>query len=255
MPEATLHAELAEELPDLPRWVEARGLLLSRRCEILVPSVHQRTAGYFLIEQDRSLACAIGRPVSSLVQSFLERLEHLPGDYQLLAPLQPAAHLRTLLPGWSESPVTVFVHPEPEALAAGPHRTRLLGGSDLHYLEDVEEPARSELERALPFAPIAAAFDGERPVAFCVCLYETESWWDVELHTLEGYRRSGYATSAAVALVHHMLGLGKKPAWGALESKKAPFGMAVKYGFRAVDRMVVFEPGPGLPADDLRGTS
>jgi len=247
VPEATLHAELAEELPDLPRWVEARGLLLSRRCEILVPPVHKRTAGYFLIEEDRSLACAIGRPVTSLVQSFLERLEPLRGGFQLFAPLQSAAHLRSLLPGWSEFPVTVFVHPRPESLEHGPHRTRLLEPSDLALLEDVEEPARSELERALAFAPIAAAFDGERPVAFCVGLYETEGWWDVELHTLEGYRRSGYATSAAVALVHHMLGLGKKPAWGALEAKAAPYGMAVKHGFRAVDRMVVFERGAGAP--------
>ena len=71
--------------------------------------------------------------------------------------------------------------------------------------------------------------------------YQTERWWDVELHTVEGYRRSGFATSAASALILHMLEKGKRPAWGALEDSRAPYGMAVKYGFRAVDRMVVFQ--------------
>jgi len=240
MAEATLHAELAKELPDLPRWVEARGLLLSRRCEVLKPPENQRSAGCFLIEEDRSLACAIKRPVASLVQSFLQRSGSSSGSYQVLAPVQTAGHLRTLLPGWSESPVTVFVHPAPEGLAPPAHPTRLLTETDRQLLVDVEEPARSELQRALSFAPICAAFDNGRPVAFCVALYETECWWDVELHTLEGYRRSGYATAAIAGLTQHMLQQGKRPAWGALEASRAPCGMAVKYGFRAVDRMVVF---------------
>ncbi|MAB79463.1 MAG: hypothetical protein CMJ89_08930 [Planctomycetes bacterium] len=237
MQQATPHAKLADELPDLPRWVPARGLLLSARCEILIPPESRRGGGHFLLDEGRPLACAIGRPVASVVRSFLDRVE---GPYHVLAPQETAEHLRTLLPGWSESPLTVYVHPNPATMALGPHPIRIVTRGDIDLLVNVEPAVRAQVERTLDFAQVCVAFDGERAVAFCSSLYETEAWWDVELHTIESYRRRGYATSAAAGLVRHMVTLGKKPAWGALESSRVASRMAVRHGFRAVDRMVLF---------------
>src|SRR5262245_36241004 len=47
---AALLAELAAALPDLPRWVAPRGLLLERRCEVLLGPEGKRGAGYLVLE-------------------------------------------------------------------------------------------------------------------------------------------------------------------------------------------------------------
>ena len=246
MTQDSLLEELAAALPDLPRWVAPRGLLLERRCEVLLGPEGRRGAGYLVLERDGPEAFAVHRPVASLVAQ-LPALA--PPPTSILAPIVSAESWRALLPGWREQPAVVHVHPAPAMLPHPTHETRLL------TLEDVERlgtpgaglPAAliDELRGALARGPVAAAFDGERPVSFCHAAYRTESWFDVSIDTLETHRRAGYATSAAAHLIHQLLAQGKKPVWGALDADTASMAMAKKYGFRAVDRMMMFNAPKG----------
>jgi hypothetical protein len=229
--------ELASSLPDLPRWVAPRGLLLERRCEVVLGPEGKRNAGYLVLEQDGPEAFAVHRPVAYLVKQ-LDGAS--PPTGSILAPIESAEAWRALLPGWSEQAAVVHVHPTPANLPKPAHPTRFLTLADLEGLEDLPARLAHDLRRALGRGPVAAAFEGARAVAFCHAAYVTESWFDLSIDTLDEFRRRGYATSAAGHLIHHMLGQGKRPVWGALDADVASLSMAKKYGFRAVDRLVVF---------------
>jgi len=244
----SLPNELAAALPDLPRWVAPRGLLLEQRCEILLGPEGKRGAGYLVRAQDGPEAFAVHRPVASLVTQ-LGKLE-IPAE-RILVPIESAESWRNLLPGWSEQAAILHVHPAPERLPQPEHPTRFLTPADLDAVEELPEPLCTEITLALARGSVAAAFDGERPVAFCYAPYRTETWFDLEIDTLESHRRQGFATSAAAHFIHHMLAQGKRPVWGALDADTASIGMAKKYGFRAIDRMMVFRAPEGA---DLAAT-
>ena len=229
--------ELAASLPDLPRWVAPRGLLLERRCDILLGPEGKRSAGYLVLEHGGPEAFAVHRPVASLVTQ-LDQLGS-PAE-RILVPIESAEPWRALLPGWREQAAVVHVHPAPASLPRPAHPTRFLTLADVSALDDLPAGLASELEQALSRGPVAAAFDGARPVAFCHAAYRTESWFDLSIDTLAEHRRQGFATAAAAHLIHHLLSQGKKPVWGALDADTASIAMAKKYGFRAVDRMMMF---------------
>lgn len=233
--------ELAAALPDLPRWVAARGLLRERRCDVLFSPEGKRGAGYLVLERGGPEAFAVHRPVTALIAQ-LSQLGN--PSSRILVPIESAEPWRALLPGWREQAVVVHVHPQPGSLPHPAHPTRFLTLADLAGFDALPEALAADLERALSRGPVAAALEGERPVAFCHAAYRTETWFDLSIDTLEDHRRHGLASSAAAHLIHHMLEQGKRPVWGALDADTASMAMAKKYGFRAVDRMMLFR-APG----------
>jgi hypothetical protein len=237
MAEDKLLDELAAALPDLPRWVAPRGLLREHRCDVRLGPEGKRGAGYLVLEHGSPEAFAVHRPVSSLVAQ-LGDLEMPPE--RILVPIEDAERWRALLPGWREQAAVVQVHPAPGTLPKAVHETRFLTLEDVVTLGELPDSLGIQLERALTRGPVAAAFEAGRPVAFCHAAYRTETWFDLSIDTLEGYRRRGFATSAAAYLIHQQLAQGRKPVWGALDADTASMSMAKKYGFRAVDRMMMF---------------
>lgn len=246
MAQDTLLQELAAALPDLPRWVAPRGLLLEHRCEVLFGPEGRRGAGYLVLEHGGPKAFAVHRPSAGLAAQ-LRGLGQ--SATSILSPIESAEPWRELLPGWSEQPAIVHVHPAPATLPRPVHPTRYLTLADLEAFTALPDELADELGRALARGPVAAAFDGERAVSFSHAAYRTESWFDLSIDTLESHRRAGYASSSAAHLIHDMLAQGKKPVWGALDADTASIAMAKKYGFRAVDRMMVF----GAPAEARAG--
>ena len=245
MGEERLLNELASGLPDLPRWVAARGLLLERRCEVLLGHEGKRSGGFLVLEQGGPEAFAVHRPSAALVAQLAGR-EHPTG--MIFAPVENADPWRALLPGWREQPAALHIHPAPATLPRPTHETRFLTLADLEKFGDLPASLSEELARALARGPVAAAFQDGRAVSFCHAAYQTESWFDLSLDTLEGERRKGFASSAASHLIHHMLAQGKKPVWGALDADTASISMARKYGFRSVDRLMVFSAPASTPS-------
>ena len=236
-----LLAELASSLPDLPRWVAPRGLLREGRCGVLLGPEGRRGAGYLVLEPGGKIAFAVHRPVASLVAQLHSQG---PRVRQIAAPIESSEPWRALLPGWREQPAVLHVHPSPESLPRPTHPTRLLTLADVDAFASLPPALAEELTHALTTGPVAAAFDGARPVSFCYAAYRTESWFDLSIDTLDQNRRRGFATSAAAHLIHQQLAEGKRPVWGALDADVASISMAKKYGFRAVDRMMVFQAPP-----------
>jgi len=232
--------ELLAALPDRPRTVMARALLLSGRGEIHVGPEGRRGAGFFVVDRDRPGLCqAVHRPVAGLVEELLASCAVC---HEILVAQENAEHLASLLPGWIARPATAHVHPAPETLGTAGADVRLLVPDDASLLAHVPESLRAEVELAIEQCPTAATFLDGVPVAFCAAIYETESWWDVSVDTLDEHRRQGHASAAAAFLIDHMLQRGKRPVWGALDADQASLRMAAKYGFRAVERMIVLTP-------------
>src|SRR5262245_8121628 len=64
---ARVRSDLDAMAPDLPRWVEARGMLQASRCLILGDG-REDTGGYVLVSSDGPLMCAVGRPPVEVVR-------------------------------------------------------------------------------------------------------------------------------------------------------------------------------------------
>src|SRR5262249_49241 len=112
-------------------------------------------------------------------------------------------------------------------------------------LEHVPDRLRTSIQSALRWSPCAAAYVDERPVSFCYASWQTESFWDVSIETLDPYRRRGLATDCVPPLLPTMHKSGKQPVWGAPHTNVAAIHVAKKLGFRPVDQMVQFAaPAP-----------
>jgi GNAT superfamily N-acetyltransferase len=234
---------LAKRLPDLPRWVETRGMLLSGRCELLGPP-GPGPADFLVRGTDFGLYCVAGCPDLSPLAPALAR--H--GGRAVLCLPETGEAVAREVPGWSASRAVLHAHPDPETVSepagAAGRRVGLLSprDRDTGALDHVSEPLKSELATALGFAHVAAAFDGDRPVSFCYAASETETLWDISIDTLEPWRGRGLARACCELLISHMAGHGKSPVWGAMEQNTASMKMAERLGFRPVDALTVFEP-------------
>jgi len=228
--------ELAAALPDLPRWVGVRGLLLGRAGELLTGPEGTRGAGFVVLERDAREAFAVHRPTADLAAAVVARAE----VQRLFVPLDNAEPWRTPLAGWREESVVLHIHPAPDQLPPPAHETRLLTLADVEDFARLPAALAFELRRALSFGPVAAAFLDGQARSFAHAAHRTETWFDLSIDTLDEHRRQGFATSAAAFLIRHMLGSGRRPVWGALDADTASLAMAKKYGFRAVDRLSVF---------------
>lgn len=232
------HARLAALLPDVPRFVETRGMLLEGRCEVLGlergPSPSFVTRG-----GEEKLVCVVGSPAPEAISEAVARN----GDAgEVIAMPENVSRAAEALPGWKALPVVAHLLGESERLPEAPEgAVRWLSGPE--EIGHLPPDLGAELARALRGKTrVAAAFVGGEPVSFCYAGWETEGLWDVSIDTLEEYRRRGYAAWCAAYVIRHMRALGKEPAWHALESNIASLGLAARLGFVPVDRFFLFEP-------------
>jgi GNAT superfamily N-acetyltransferase len=234
---------LAERLPDLPRWVETRGMLLSARCELLGPP-GPGAADLLVRGTDFGLYCVAGSPDLSPLSPALAR--H--GGRAVLCLQEAGEAVAREVPGWPSSRAVIHTHPDPESVSEPAATARMRIGllsprdRDGGGLDHVPEPLRTELETALGFAHVAAVFESDLPVAFCYTASETETLWDVSIDTLEPWRGRGLARACCEFLISHMARHGKSPVWGALEQNAPSMKLAERLGFLPVDALTVFEP-------------
>jgi hypothetical protein len=217
----------------VPRHVEARGLLLSGRCEVLAEG-----DGALLCSRDRPLVCVVGRPGPGV----FARIVAGAGDHEFLAPAAERAFLQQALGEWEAEEAAVHVLPDGAPLPPP------LPGIDVGCLDQededslpvVPEDLAHELRTALPHGPVVVAFDGDEPASFAYAPWTTEGWFDVSVDTLEAHRRRRLADAAARELMALQAAAGRRPVWGAVASNVASLGLARKLGFVEVDRLVVF---------------
>ncbi len=228
---------IAQRLPDLPRWVEARDLLLWGRCEIFGL---QEEPDFSLVLRDPAteLIVVIGTPALTAVQAAVQQNVR---DGSVVAPQEQATWLTQVLPEWTRTRAILHLLRDPQRLPiASAGQVRFLDPDTLDRLPIPAELLR-ELEVGAEDSLIAATFVEEQPVSFCYAGAVTESLWDVSIDTVPGHRRRGYAALCAAHMIRHMQARGKQPVWGAAENNPASWHLARKIGFEPVDELALFE--------------
>jgi GNAT superfamily N-acetyltransferase len=217
-------------LPDLPLWVETRGLLLGESSKLLENSTR---SGFVVWSTKDGLGSVVGEPEP-------HALALAAGDVpELLAFTDNIERVRSLLLEFRAEPATVFSAPEqlPPAL---PHQCREISLSEIAEQVHLPDELLSELTGvAEDGVSVVAAFNDGLPVAFTYVASETESLWDVSIDTIQSHRRQGYAAAAVLHLMRNMRKKGKSAVWGALESNRASANLARRLGFVENDRLWV----------------
>lgn len=232
---------VAASLPDLPRWVDTRGMLLSGHATVLgfgsgdgfvVRAVHGAM----------SAVAVAGAPDASAIQEAVRGCTPMT---PVIAQMDSAAAVRAALPDWTGERAIIHTLPREVNEAVRPSSTdaRLLVRSERSRLAHLPAGLRHEMTHALDLAPVAAVFANDLPVSFCYPCWLTETLWDVSVDTLEDYRGRGLALSAFRVMYDHMRAAGRAPVWGALESNTASLRLAARIGFVATDEIVVFSRG------------
>ncbi len=238
-------ARLAALLPDVPRFVETRAMLLEGSCEILGLEEDAASPSFVVRDGEEDLVCVVGYPVREAVAEAVARNGNAGA---VIAMPENVSRVAQAVPGRDPQPAILHLLGEDERLpgATEGEPVRLLSGpEELRLLPPgLRTELRAELERALRRGmPTVAVFVGGVPVSFCYVASETEGLWDVSIDTLEEHRRQGHAARCAASLIRHMRDTaGKEPVWGAVESNASSMGLAAKLGFVPVDRVFVFEP-------------
>jgi GNAT superfamily N-acetyltransferase len=233
-------ARLAALLPDVPRFVETRAMLLEGDCEILGLEEDAASPSFVVRDGEEDLVCVVGHPSREAVAEALARS----GDASAVITMpENVSRVAQAVPVREPQPAILHLLAEAERLPeATEGQVRLLSGPE--ELRLLPAGLRAELERTLRRGtPVVAAFVGDAPVSFCYVASETEGLWDVSIDTLEEYRKRGYAARCAAYMIWHMRDtVGKEPVWGAVEFNAPSMGLAAKLGFVPVDRVFVFEP-------------
>lgn len=247
---------LAGALPDTPRWVESRGMLLSGRGRLVGWEPDAPGFGVFDDSVSRLLSL-VGRPPAGVLQGAVSSLR----PHAVLVQAEDDDELRPLL-----SPLrreVAILHRLPEGVELRPLAEqapcRLLHrGEAAGWLGLWPEPQRRELGAALEVGlPMACALAGVEVAAVCYATYETETLWDVAIDTRPEHRRRGLAAAAVRFLAAHQAARGLSPCWGAVESNEPSLALAARLGFTPVERLLVYQPegstwsGPAHPRGEV----
>jgi hypothetical protein len=230
-----IQKKLAASLPDIPRWVETRSMLLFSRCEIFGLTETNQLSAVVRCEE-WELISVIGYPKK---RALIEAIAMNHGDGTILVPPESGEYVSTILPEWTISPASLHLRDEESPLPSSDKVVRLLPPSELHEAVHLPSDLREELIDASRDSPISAAFADDRPVSFCYAGSQTEQLWDISIDTLEEHRHNGYAAAAVAYLIEYFYQQGKRPVWGAEETNVASMSLAAKLGFVVVDRLLV----------------
>ncbi len=229
---------LAEKLPDIPRWVESRAVLLEERGEVF--GLRELPELSFAVRNpETGTVTVIGIPAPEAIRAAVHEGS---GGQEVVAPREHGEYIARVVPEWTASPAIIHRFEGKRGLPpVPPGSVCLLGEAELDLLSHIPEPLRRELATGAKHSPVAAALADGKPVSFCYANGITESLWDVSIDTIAEYRGQGYATLCAAYMIRYMRDRGKQPVWGAVAQNTASLRLAAKLGFVPVDRMLLLE--------------
>jgi hypothetical protein len=219
-------------VPDMPRWVEVRGMLVSGRGQLL-DIASTTPPAFVVVRPDNGIGAVIGGPSRAAIAE-LERLAT-----EVLVEPEHADWVGSALRDWRREERRVYTQGEPRR-----HVTS--GARQATHRELLTWPGiPAELREQLLLesdggTPVYVAFAGDRAVSFCYPSAVTETWWKVAVVTLPEYRRQGFAMRAVATGIEEMRTNGRHPVWGAARGTEVSARLAQRLGFAAVDTMVVF---------------
>jgi GNAT superfamily N-acetyltransferase len=258
---ARVAAALAR-VPDDPRCVDTRGMLLSGRAIVHArPDADLAREGFIVVVADVSLAAVVGQPSADDIRAAIARLS---GDVNVLAQTDDAGAVAAALDRWKRRTAIIHVLPgvmpwESEDDPGARVFTRERAPALDHLPDELRRelldalrgrttarfvpgslPAPAAIATAAVTVPVGAVWADRLPVAFCYPVWQTETWWDVSIDTLEEFRQRGFGARAAKALIRHMRRSGRAPVWGALDTNTPSRALAARLGFIESAGIAVF---------------
>ncbi len=239
----TIH-RLLSAVPDQPKWVELRAMLLSGQCEVYGLEDAERLS-FVARHAEMELVFVYGRPAPDVIRRAAARA---PSPEAVLCLPEDPRHVVEALPKWRSELATIYRLTCGERLPEVPAgAVRLLSPSEIEAIDHAPVELKEELIAAAKSSPVAATCIEQLPVSFCYAGSQTESLWDISIDTLADYRNRGYAAFCVSFLIEHFRRLGLAPVWGAVESNLPSMRLAAKLGFTPVEELVVFEPSDHTP--------
>lgn len=229
--------KILQQLPDIPRWIYARWMILSGQARIYADE-KAGTSSSIIQHPTNGLTCVIGKPGTELVHRALSE-EGL--AVRIITYVDNDRYIENLIPGWTRSPAYLHLleNTVPEINHSG-QSIRFLESDDISEAIHIPDELRREYLDAMLHSPVAALFIDNKPVSFCYAAAESESLWDISVDTLEDYRNRGYALLTVSFMIEHMSEKGKRPVWGAEESNHPSKRLAQKLGFKPVDTIFLY---------------
>lgn len=240
--------DLLDFLPDIPRYVEIRAMLLNGD-GVCLGSVTRNPLSLVIMDDDGSLAAVIGAPPESAIREAARAKELLAFD-------DNCEYVASVLADWPHEGATLHELPRdwmPPAIQSGSFDGVRIIDRPISTYSHIPEELAEELRDAEEMkSPIGAAFVDGWPVAFCYAGWVTETRWDVAIDTLEEYRQRGFAAAAALYMIDYWAKARaaphapdgprtqRRPVWGSADSNPPSFRLAAKLGFDPVDRLHVF---------------
>lgn len=228
---------LLQNLPDIPRYMYVRWMLLSGKGRVFMSKESDGTDAV-VQHPANGLTCVVGMPAPD---TLYEAVEASDIPVLLLADPENALYIRQLFPYWSAS--TAHMHvltPEATMVLSPTIPVRFLDRQEIRQCDHLSEELQAELLDAAIHSPIAAAFEENLPVSFCYVAAETETLWDVSIDTVEPYRQKGYARQVLVFMIGHMQKMEKRSVYGVEESNIGSIKLAQKLGFKPIDTLILF---------------
>ncbi len=233
-----LHTELAKALPDIPRFIESRGMLLANRCKIF-GFEESECKSFVVCHNEVGLISVIGKPS---IEAIRQAVEGSDKQGAVLAFDDNYLMVKEGLPNWQSEKATLYLLVDSPTLPCVPDgRVRFLKAEEVESLTGISGELKEELVIESKVTRIAATIIDDQAVSFCYAGAVTESLWDISIDTREGFRHQGYAALCVAFMIDHFNRQGKKPVWGAVESNTASMNLAAKLGFVPVDELYVFE--------------
>ena len=228
---------VARRLPDLPRWVEVRDLLVLGCCEVFELR-EEPELSLVIRDPDTGTVFVVGRPAASAIRAAAGRSAR---GGEVVAPPEAGAWVADALPEWTRTRAILHVLRHPDRLP--PPSAGEVGFLDPDTLPrlPISAELRRELEIGAARSVIAAAFADGQPFSFCYAGAVTESLWDIAIDTVPEHRRRGHAARCVAHMIRHMQAGGRQPVWGAAEHNPASWRLAQKIGFEPVDELALFE--------------
>jgi hypothetical protein len=224
-------ADLFNDIPDLPRWLDARSLLQSGRgflvdagegCRV-VCSRADRLVVPVTFELTGELGAVADREVGADATILLQEV------------MLPSA--RWLLQDWQAEAATVYVLAPERArdwrLAQWP--TAPVSTAHLQAAAELPPRLRDCLVDVQSRSPVWAASDDGRPLAYAWCPMATETWFQVSVETVESARGRGLGRAAAMGLIVDRVLRGLRPVLRVPTSNVPATRLARRLGFEAVD--------------------
>jgi GNAT superfamily N-acetyltransferase len=230
--------DFAMSLPDIPRWVETRSLLLSGEGEIFGVDETAGKLNFIVCSATQKLICIVGYPSKKAVEQAVTAVGK---KSTIVAAPESSNYIAQVLPNWRSQLAWLHTLPNTRKLPeVPPGKVRLLSVDEIGNLKHLPPELQTELAIASDSSPIAATMTDDIPVSFCYAA-QTETLWDISIATLAEHRNRGYAALCVAYMVEYMHQKGKQPVWGAEEFNLPSMKLAAKLGFVPVDRLILFE--------------